>query len=375
MKQLKVKGGAVEASQVKDLVNASYKDNKEAPKTIGDYKLDKQLSTRTAKVYHDPKTNKTVVANRGTKGSKDWANNLAYGTDVLTGNIFNLYDKTDRMKEAEKTQKEAIKKYGKVDTNVGHSQSGVITRKLNKKGLTKEVININPASYYEKPAKNEHTYRSTFDPVSMFSKGATTVKDYTINPLKAHSTEFLKKFSPSKLLGGSRWSDYVKAFMQQENILKYREALKHPQLRQEWLSEKDEDPAGYREKMKLKRLQKKTEKAQKEAYYAEELQKSIKKKAEETAQRFRKEGPKSYNLFNTIMGRYEKDINRNKFKEYFKKYDQSLYNEIFPPNKEKKIETAKPEKEKRKDYLKRVNDLYEKELKKVKEENLKNKNK
>ena len=63
----------------------------------------------------------------------------------------------------------------------------------------------------------------------------------------------------------------------------------------------------------------KTEKAQKEAYYAEELQKRIKKKAEETAQRFRKEGPESYNLFNTIMGRYEKDINRNKFKEYFKK--------------------------------------------------------
>jgi hypothetical protein len=57
--------------------------------------------------------------------------------------------------------------------------------------------------------------------------------------LKAHSTEFLKKFSPSKLLGGSRWSDYVKAFMKQENILKYREALKHPQLRQEWLSEKE----------------------------------------------------------------------------------------------------------------------------------------
>ncbi len=112
---------------------------------------------------------------------------------------------------------------------------------MNKKGLTKEVININPASYYEQPAKSEYTYRSTFDPVSMFSKGATTVKDYTINPLKAHSTEFLKKFSSSKLLGGSRWSDYVKAFMKQEHILKYREALKHPQLRHGWLSEKNEN--------------------------------------------------------------------------------------------------------------------------------------
>jgi hypothetical protein len=188
--KLKVKGGAVEASQVKDFVESSYKNNKEAKENIGDYKLDKQLSTRESKVYHDPKTNKTVVANRGTKGSKDWANNALYGADVLTGNLFHFYDKSDRMKKAEKVQEEAIKKYGKVDSNIGHSQSGIITRKLNDKNKTGEIININPASFYEKPKKNEHNYRSTFDPVSYFSRGATTIKDYTINPLKAHSTSF-----------------------------------------------------------------------------------------------------------------------------------------------------------------------------------------
>jgi hypothetical protein len=333
-KSKKVKGGAVEASNIKDFVESSYKNNKEAKENIGDYKLDKQLSTRESKVYHDPKSNKTVVANRGTKGSKDWANNALYGADVLTGNLFHFYDKSDRMKKAEKVQEDAIKKYGKVDTNVGHSQSGIITRKLNDKNKTGEIININPASFYEKPKKNEHNYRSTFDPVSYFSRGATTVKDYTINPLKAHSTSFLNKLNPKKMLGGSRWSDHVKAFMKQENIAKYREALKHPQLRQEYVSEKDDDPAGYREKMKQKRLKKKMEQQQKEAYYAEELQKSIKKKAEETARRFRKEGPNSYALFNTIMGRYEKKPNRDKFKEHFKKYDPELYNKIF--YKEKK---------------------------------------
>jgi hypothetical protein len=197
----KLKGGAVIASDVSQFVEESYKKPKEASKQIGDYKLDKDLSTRKAKVYHDPKTNKTIVANRGTTGTlSDWTNNLRYGADIATGNIFNLYNKSDRMKQAEKVQKEAIKKYGKVDTNIGHSQSGIITRNLNKKGLTKEVININPASFFEKPKKNEKTYRSKYDPVSLFSRGSKTLKG-PINPLKAHSSIFLKK--SNKLLGGN----------------------------------------------------------------------------------------------------------------------------------------------------------------------------
>lgn len=197
----KLKGGAVVASDVSQFVEESYKKPKEASKQIGEYKLDKDLSTRKAKVYHDPKTNKTIVANRGTTGTlSDWTNNLRYGTDLATGNIFNLYNKSDRMKQAEKVQKEAIKKYGKVDTNIGHSQSGIITRELNKQGLTNEVININPASFFEKPKKNEKTYRSKYDPVSIFSRGAKTLKG-PINPLKAHSSSFLKK--SKKLLGGN----------------------------------------------------------------------------------------------------------------------------------------------------------------------------
>jgi ABC-type transporter MlaC component len=126
--------------------------------------------------------------------------------------------------------------------------------------------------------------------------------------------------------------------------------------------------------MKQKRLLKKTEKQQKEAYYAEEVKKSIKRKAEEIAKRLKKEGPNSYSLLGAIIGKYEKQANRDLFKEEFKKYAPEIYNEIFNKVKKKEIFT-KPEKETEKQRKERVNKLYETELKRVREENSKNKNK
>ena len=197
-----IKGGALSVEDIQQFVDASYEKRGSAPDKIGDYILDKELSTRKAKVYHDPNTGKTVVANRGTTGTvSDWSNNLKYGADKLTGNMFNFYGNSDRMRNATDTQNKAISKYGKVDTNVGHSQSGIITRKLNDEGKTGEVINVNPASFFEDKKDNEYTIRSSFDPVSMFSKGATTVKDNTWNPLKAHSSKFLSNLDPRKLIG------------------------------------------------------------------------------------------------------------------------------------------------------------------------------
>ena len=72
-------GGSLQADHINELVNASYQKNKDAPSQIGDYHLDRELSTGKAKVYHDPITKKTIVANRGTQGTfQDWANNAAY---------------------------------------------------------------------------------------------------------------------------------------------------------------------------------------------------------------------------------------------------------------------------------------------------------
>ena len=70
-----IKGGKLKISTLKDLLNASYepKDN------IGDFKLDKDLSSKTSKVYYNPETKKTVVAHMGTSGLSDWFNNFIYG--------------------------------------------------------------------------------------------------------------------------------------------------------------------------------------------------------------------------------------------------------------------------------------------------------
>jgi hypothetical protein len=177
-------GRGLPTSTVKGLIDASYTNRTE--NKVGDLVLDRQLSTRKAQVYTNPQTGQVVVANRGTTGTAaDWANNALYSVG--------LYGKTDRMKQAKKVQKAAIKKYGHVDINVGHSQGGIITRRLNDAGLTGEVININPASMGERHRKNETVLRSGSDLVSAMHRGKkrTHVVKGISNPLEEHSTKFL----------------------------------------------------------------------------------------------------------------------------------------------------------------------------------------
>lgn len=184
----KRKGGALKGKEVDQFVKASYEDKKGSTKNIGDYKLDKSLSNAKAKVYHDPKTGKTVVANRGTKGTiSDWSNNAMYA--------IGLYNKTNRAKQAEATQKKVNAKYGKENvTNVGHSQSGETIRELNKKGLVNQSIVVNPASKHEKVRKNETVIRSSGDIVSALvpkGKNVHTIKAKSWNPLTEHSSSII----------------------------------------------------------------------------------------------------------------------------------------------------------------------------------------
>ena len=186
-----LEGKGLDTSDIKGFIDASYTDRTE--NKIGDFVLDKQLSTRKAQVYHNPVTDEVVINNRGTTGTvADWTNNVAY--------MAGLYDQTDRMKQAEKVQRKAIDKYGHVDVNVGHSQGGIITRKLNEKGLVNEVINVNPAAMFEKQRKNETVIRSSRDLVSglhainpFAKKKRTHVVKGVFNPVREHGTEVLSR--------------------------------------------------------------------------------------------------------------------------------------------------------------------------------------
>jgi hypothetical protein len=181
--------GSGMGEDINRFISSSYE--KKGKEKVGDAILDKELSNRKVKVYHDPKSNKTTTVHRGTTGTiSDWSNNAIY---ALTGN--KGYKKTDRYKVSKETQKKAIAKYGKVDETIGHSQGGIITRGLHDEGLAGKVINVNPASMGEKVRKGETVYKSSGDIVSVLvpkSKSVKVVKAKSWNPITEHSSRILK---------------------------------------------------------------------------------------------------------------------------------------------------------------------------------------
>lgn len=186
------------ANDVKELLKASYM--KIAPQKVGDWDLDQTISRETARVYTNP-NGKIAVIHRGTESTaKDWGNNLHYAI----GN----YKNTDRYKKSKDVQQKAFNKYGKDRVyTLGHSQGGILSHSLGKEG--KQVINVNSASKFERPNKNEVNIRSSGDIVSMnqslnsvlypkLSKNDITIKAGSINPLKEHNTDILDRIDKPK---------------------------------------------------------------------------------------------------------------------------------------------------------------------------------
>jgi hypothetical protein len=200
-------GGKLPVSEIQKFVEASYKNTEDA-KNVGNYELDEDLSTKLNKVYRDPNTGHVVVANAGTSSLMDWKNNLNPFGSVLFGN----YDKTQRYKDIENTQKRAIEKYGKNNVeNVGHSQSGEALRILAKRGLINESTALNPA-ILGKSHEGVDVIRSDRDLVSMLtpmSDKDTTIKGETWNPLTEHSAEILnRKMSGGKLISADNYMNH-----------------------------------------------------------------------------------------------------------------------------------------------------------------------
>jgi hypothetical protein len=205
----KKKGGKLKASEVKNLLDASYQT--EPSQNIGDWILDDGLSNQYAKVYYKP-DGRAVVAHRGTDATiKDWSNNLMYAL----GN----YENTDRYKQGKATQDRAESKYGaKNISTLGHSQGSVLSRKLG--ANTKEIINVNPAYKGEVPLKNEYNVRSSKDivsglyaPVSSISKllyptytskhSITVPTEKSFDVLGNHSYEILNKLGDQEIGEGA----------------------------------------------------------------------------------------------------------------------------------------------------------------------------
>lgn len=193
-----IKGGKLNTTDLKDLLNASYDNNIE---NVNDFVKDNSLSTKTSKVYVNKKTGQIVVAHRGTSGFTDWFNNAIYGVTGSSG-----YKMTPRYKEAELVQKKAHEKYGHKNlTTIGHSQGGLQAELLGGKG--KEIITLNKATipFETTKQKNQYDIKSSGDIVSSlnpFSKNKfeKIIKAKTINPLTEHSIDILNR-SNNEIVG------------------------------------------------------------------------------------------------------------------------------------------------------------------------------
>jgi len=203
-----IKGGSLEVQTLNPMIKQSYLDTPDD--SINSFVLDKELSIPEAHVYQDPITGQVVISNRGTYDASDWGNNIVYTLNS------NAYKSTPRYQRAKQVQQKAIQKYGKVDTNIGHSQGAIITRGLLQDGLTNEVINVNPAYKGEMQLPHEYNIRSSGDLVSMIKapsqalygwlypstkKKNITIKSKTYNPLKEHSTDILNSLPPTQRIG------------------------------------------------------------------------------------------------------------------------------------------------------------------------------
>jgi len=186
-------GGALKAKDLQGLLKASYSGDER----VGDFILDKRLSSGTSKVYYNPATQQTVVAHRGTQGIMDWMNNLAYAVGGRWG-----YEKTNRYKEAERVQRAAEEAYGTTNlATIGHSQGALQADLLGQRG--KEVITLNrPSHPLEKSSSSIQTdIRTQRDPVSIFTDADITIDSEGYNPLTEHSVDTLGRLDPEEMIG------------------------------------------------------------------------------------------------------------------------------------------------------------------------------
>jgi hypothetical protein len=198
-KPVNIEGGKLSASDLKGLLDASY----DGRANVGDFQIDRQLSTDNSKVYFNPATNQAVVAHKGTTGFTDWGNNAVY---ALGGRW--AYKKTDRYKNAEKVQKKAESKYGASNVStIGHSQGGLQAELLGKK--SKETITLDKATrpFGNTKAGNQYDIRSENDIVSAFNpfqkdnKKEIVLENKSYNPLTSHDIGKLDTLAPDKMIG------------------------------------------------------------------------------------------------------------------------------------------------------------------------------
>lgn len=227
-REITIKGGKIRVKLLKDFLDASYNE-KTRPEHIEDYDLDKELSNNYVAVYHNPKTDQTIISHKGTQGLMDWGTNIVYGLLGRRG-----YKYTNRYKIAEKAQKATEAKYGtKHLSTIGHSKGALNAELLGQKG--KEVITLNKATrpFSNKKGEKQYDISTTGDIVSKLnpfqskSKKDISIPSKTYNPVKEHTLSVLEELDPEREIGEGQKkvvmnrSDFIKEHHKLIPLLEY----------------------------------------------------------------------------------------------------------------------------------------------------------
>jgi len=195
-------GGSLANEDLQALLSKSY--HSKHPSDYKDFIVDKELSGQRVQVYHNPTTQQTIVAHRGTASAPNWIENVAYAvSNNKSGKAF---------QHSKKIQDQAYSKYGKENiTTIGHSKGALHAQEYGKEG--KEVITLNKPvnitdALFTRVPKSQTDIRTQYDPVSFlrpFQRGnkAETIKSTTKNPLAEHKTSVLGRLDPRRLFGSA----------------------------------------------------------------------------------------------------------------------------------------------------------------------------
>jgi hypothetical protein len=218
LNQMKKTGGKLKVKDIHDLIVDS-RDQK--GDDVGDFKLDKDLSTSSTKVYFNPHTKQAVVTHRGTNTFEDVI------TDI--GALFGL-ESYDRFGNSMLTQSKAEDKYGaKNVTTLGFSLGGLLAKKY---GLnSKEILTYNPLTLFNNSANapNEQTIKTKTDWVSALKKphkDDIVISVDSINPNEVHKLEHLNKLNPDMEVGKGMNFKKMKVIELKNFIKKNRKASK-----------------------------------------------------------------------------------------------------------------------------------------------------
>ena len=118
------------------LAQQSYNKVGEREQTLGGYERDSSFDTKKSAVYHNKKTNKTIISYRGTDPTDP--EDLYNDAHILRGS----QSTTDRYKRSEAVYDAVKTKYNSEITSTGHSLGGNISEHIaRKKGGKAETFN------------------------------------------------------------------------------------------------------------------------------------------------------------------------------------------------------------------------------------------